>query len=296
MTAEHLRWEELAVGHALAALEPEDEQEFLAHLAGCAECARVLDETAGLAGLLAYAAEPTPPSPDLLPRILADIRTSDRPPVAFGGGPRLPVRPPAPRPVPSRPGGSVRVSGTRAGDRHPPQRHRPILSRPRIVRTADRVRWVAVAAAFALVLSLGGWNVVLHNRQGAIEEIAARRAQAVELLNDPTSQRVSLASADGSSRLATAVIKGREVWLVLAGLQPNDVDSTVYVLWERPRTGVTTAIGTFDVPTGDVSAVRVGTLRGDLSTVDALAVTREAGREAPVSGSDAVATGRVLSA
>ena len=38
----HERFEELAVGHALAALEPEDEQTFLLHLRGCAACERAV--------------------------------------------------------------------------------------------------------------------------------------------------------------------------------------------------------------------------------------------------------------
>ena len=34
----HQDWEEIAAGHALGALEPDDEQRFEAHLRTCAEC------------------------------------------------------------------------------------------------------------------------------------------------------------------------------------------------------------------------------------------------------------------
>ena len=37
---QHERFEELAAGHALGALEPEDEQAFLAHVPACARCER----------------------------------------------------------------------------------------------------------------------------------------------------------------------------------------------------------------------------------------------------------------
>jgi len=40
----HALYDQLAVGHALSALEPEDEQAFLAHLPGCAACERALAE------------------------------------------------------------------------------------------------------------------------------------------------------------------------------------------------------------------------------------------------------------
>ena len=53
-TPEHdPRWAELAAGHALHALEPEDEQEFTAHLATCATCQAELDEHSLVAAQLA---------------------------------------------------------------------------------------------------------------------------------------------------------------------------------------------------------------------------------------------------
>ena len=38
----HQRFDELAVGHALGALEPGDEQDFLRHAASCARCDRAV--------------------------------------------------------------------------------------------------------------------------------------------------------------------------------------------------------------------------------------------------------------
>ena len=53
--AEHddARWAELAAGYALHALEPDDEQAFTAHLAGCTTCQRDLDDHSLVAAQLA---------------------------------------------------------------------------------------------------------------------------------------------------------------------------------------------------------------------------------------------------
>ncbi|OMQ15866.1 anti-sigma factor, partial [Modestobacter sp. VKM Ac-2676] len=50
---DHRAWDELAVGWALHALEPEDEDRFAAHLPGCAHCARTVADTQQVMGTLA---------------------------------------------------------------------------------------------------------------------------------------------------------------------------------------------------------------------------------------------------
>ena len=60
----HDRFDELAVGHALSALEPEDEVVFLAHLPGCASCERALADHRETLGHLAYAAADEEPPPE----------------------------------------------------------------------------------------------------------------------------------------------------------------------------------------------------------------------------------------
>lgn len=56
--SDHVRWEELAAGHALDALEPEEDAEFTAHLAGCARCAEVLADHAFVAAQLGQLVDP----------------------------------------------------------------------------------------------------------------------------------------------------------------------------------------------------------------------------------------------
>lgn len=69
----HQDWEEIAAGHALGALEPDDEQRFEAHLRTCAECARVIAETEEVMAELAVAPQQESPPPELKARLLAAI-------------------------------------------------------------------------------------------------------------------------------------------------------------------------------------------------------------------------------
>ncbi|BEP11992.1 hypothetical protein acdb102_03030 [Acidothermaceae bacterium B102] len=76
----HDEWEELAAGHALGALEPDDEQRYEAHLATCSECLQVLADTEAVMADLAYASEPAGPPPELKARLMSAIHdASDGP-------------------------------------------------------------------------------------------------------------------------------------------------------------------------------------------------------------------------
>ena len=87
----HARWDELAAGHALSALEPEDEQELLRHLRGCDLCERTLAGMRAVVGELAYAAEPADPPPAVLAAIREGIGAGDRPLLVPASRPRRPV-------------------------------------------------------------------------------------------------------------------------------------------------------------------------------------------------------------
>jgi anti-sigma-K factor RskA len=66
---DHERFEELAAGHALDALEPDEAHEFEAHLAGCDDCAAMLADFRDVAGMLAETAPSADPSPELGTRL-----------------------------------------------------------------------------------------------------------------------------------------------------------------------------------------------------------------------------------
>ena len=245
----HERFEELAVGHALAALEPGEEQEFLQHLTGCALCERALSEHLDTLSHLAYDAEPVPLPDGVLEGIRAGVRSSGRPSSAD----QLRVEPAEP----------VRLDDVR--------RRRALTRGP--------ARWVGVAAAAALVLSLGVWNVSLQRQQSVTDQRTAALSSAVELLESPTTRRVALSDESGRAVAFAVLHAPSRVSLVVSGLPANDTKSSVYVLWQTGDAG-TRPVGTFDVRADEVVVVRDLALAAGLP-YSAFAVTHESGRKAP---------------
>ena len=172
----HEPFEELAVGHALSSLEPEDEQAFLTHLPGCAACQRALVQHGDTLAHLAYASEPASPPASLLAGIRAGVAASGRAasfpdPVVF----------------------DVPVS---LADR----RRRPSARTMR--RTAA---WTGVAAAAALIGTLGVANSALQRDNNAQLARGQRLASTVQLLEHAGSRSVPL-STPGDSVQAVAVV------------------------------------------------------------------------------------------
>ncbi|MGA8979053.1 MAG: zf-HC2 domain-containing protein, partial [Pedococcus sp.] len=69
--SDHQQYDELAVGWALHALEPEDEAGFAAHLAGCARCTATVTDTTEAMAAMAGDLPPAEPSPGLRDRLRA---------------------------------------------------------------------------------------------------------------------------------------------------------------------------------------------------------------------------------
>jgi anti-sigma-K factor RskA len=242
---DHVAFEELAAGYALSALEPAEEYLFLAHLATCTRCRRdVADHEATLA-TLALTAQPAEPPPSVLEGIRAG----------------LPTRGPSPVPASAPP---TSLTDVRA------RRER---------RSSPATRFAGAAAAAAVVLALGTWNVTLRAGQQDAREHRDRLVVAVRELASPGSRDVALVEEDGSV-VAVAVIRDREVSVVVDGLAPND-ESTTYVLWAQDRTGAVSAVGAFDVDEREVDVVSGLGVDADLRAVTALLVSKEQGDEAP---------------
>src|SRR5579871_3204927 len=141
----HQRYDELAAGYALHALEPDEESQLAAHAAGCARCQAALAEYAATTAALTELAPAVRPRPDLGRDILAAARRTPQ-----EASTASPARPPAAvRPAdPAAPLAPDRGHGARfPADAAP--RLRPGLPR--------RARLAAAAAAVAFVAGAGIW-------------------------------------------------------------------------------------------------------------------------------------------
>ena len=248
----HAVFEELAVGYALHALEPQDELRFTTHLASCAACERAVAEHTDTLAQLAYAAPAAEPPPALLEGIRAAVRAD--------AGPAVPDPPSVPEPV---------------ADLATARRRRQAVAVPRSWLTAG------AAAAVALVLGLGAWNAVLQNDRDAQVARGDRLASVVETLERRDTRTVRLADFDGEVR-AVVVAHGQQMSLVVDGLDRNPED-TVYVLWGQSRDGDVRALGTFDVTAEGLDVRQDMPLQVPVEDLSALMVTHEKGRTAPES-------------
>jgi hypothetical protein len=246
---DHGSFEELAVGYALRALEPEDELRFTAHLAGCAACERAVVEHAGTAAELAWSTPAEPP-----PSVLAGLR-------AAIADERRDLDPPSSPPV----HGAL-----------PPVADLGAARRRREVRLPRTLLLSGAAAATAVLLGLGAWNVVLQNDRDVNTD---RLAATVEALESREARTVQLADFDGNVK-AVVIAHGQQMSLVVDGLEPNRED-TVYVLWGQSRSGEVRALSTFDVSTEGLDIVRGMPLQVPVEDLMTIMVTHEQGRTPP---------------
>ncbi len=250
---DHEEYDGLAVGWALHALEPADEQSFAPHLATCARCQKLVHESEETFAELAYDVPLLDPPAALRDRLREATGTVG----ADSGHVRLP--PPTQAPAPRRP--------TRF------------------------VRWAApaLAAAAAIVVVLGG--VGLQHRAEHAQQVAAARQTIIDQLAQSTT-RAALRDQQQRT-VGYVIQSGPAIKVVAGGLSPNDRKTTTYVLWAIQRAGgQPQAVGTFDVVRAGLDVRPVaGALPG--AGVTAFSVSREAGRAAPARPTQIVATGVV---
>lgn len=157
----HQDWEEIAAGHALGALEPDDEQRFETHLRTCADCRQVLLDTEAVMAELAVAPEQVTPPPELKSRLMAAIHE------ASDDLPRM-----------------AAVSS--------PDTLEIMRDRRRSTREALAANWVRFAAAASVVLlaviAAGVWSLSGRSSQDQPQFVALQSGQAdvgtVEVLGD----------------------------------------------------------------------------------------------------------------
>ncbi len=263
--AEHQAWDELAVGWALHALEPEDEAEFGAHLAGCDRCRTTVADTTEVMGAMATdlpAAEPSEGLRERLRDAVAATEQVHRPAPVSTGRPTV-IALPTP----------IEVATRRTGWRRAPQ--------------------LLVAAGVAAVLGLGAWTVALTQDRDAAQATAASQASMMSALLAPGQLSVARMESDGQT-VATVVAHDGQAQVVADGMAVNDTTDSTYVLWGLTDDGAV-PLGTFDV-VSDVTDLRtVGSNETGLDDYSAYAISLEPGRKAPIQPTDVVARGQVTS-
>jgi len=267
---DHARYDELAVGWALRALEPEDESVFVAHLAGCARCAATVAETEEVMAALATDLPQPEPSEGLRLRIRDAVAETEQrpepaPEVAAAAPSQLPARVPGPR----------RTAEPRPGLR-------------RLLPAG------LVAAAVAAILGLGVWNVVLSSQQEKLQATVAEQSAVMEGLLSPGRATIAPLTAPDGKPVATVVARADEVDLIMQGLAANDPRSTTYVLWSMDD-GNAEALGTFDVTSSRIGMKTVGSGSTGLDQHGIYGISLEPGRKAPSLPTEVVATGQVTS-
>jgi anti-sigma factor RsiW len=269
---DHETLDELAVGWALHALEPEDEAVFALHLPGCARCSATVAETTELMGAMALDLPAAQPSEDLRSRLRAAVETTEQ----------VPGRAVAAAPSQSAPDGAQEPAPVR---RLPP---------------GERSRWrralpaSLVAAAVAAIVGLGLWNVFLASSQERLQETVASQEEVMAVLLSPGQATVApLQQVDEEGRtVATVVARGDELQVVTDGLAVNDADETTYVVWGMGQ-GAATPLGTFDVTRSQMDVRTVGSPSTDLDGFPMYGISLEPGQEAPSEPTVVVATGEV---
>jgi anti-sigma-K factor RskA len=269
VSGDHETFDELAVGWALHALEPEDEAVFTIHLAGCDRCARTVRETVEVMASLATDLPPAEPSADLRSRLRDAVEQTEQMQVEPSPGRR-----PVATGFPDYDGDGART---------------PSLPLPPWRRALPSL---LAAAAVALIVALGVWNVVLGESRTQAQATAEAQTQIVdELLTAGRATIAPVADPSGHS-VATVVARADRVDVITHGLRVNDAARTTYVVWGM-QSGGPVPLGTFDVVHTQMDLRTVGSTRTGLDDFAAYAVSLEPGRRAPPKPTDVVASGEV---
>ncbi|MGY1709656.1 anti-sigma factor domain-containing protein [Geodermatophilus sp. SYSU D00758] len=299
---DHEGYDELAVGWALHALEPEDEDRFGLHLPGCPRCRETVAEATEVMGALSADLPQARPSEALRARLRAAVdETGQLPPAPAAVPPPAPPSHP-PRPdVPAAPAAAEdpgAPEGPRAATGFPGYLPAPLPAGP--PRPALRTPWRRVlpnalaAVAVAAILALGTWNVVLSTARDDAREAADRQAAVVDQLLVPGEATITSLSGDDGGPLATVVARPDRVQVVTHGLEVNDEAAQTYVVWGMGE-GDPRPLGTFDVVTPRMDLHTVGSASTGLDAFPEYGISLEPGRQAPSDPTGIVATGQVTS-
>jgi anti-sigma factor RsiW len=265
---EHTPYDELAAGHALHALDPQDERQFLAHLPGCPRCQATVSDFTEITAALADDwpdAGPSPqlagPSPQLGERIMAAVTQAPAPGLAEPG------------PAAEQPAAEPAATVTGLAERR-----------------RRRLRTYVASVAAAAVLITGGlvWGIRSGSGGGAA-------GPAAGCVRAGTCHQIELTGARSHAPAAKVIVTGRTAWLIPSGLPADNTARQVYVLWQITGAHTPLPVGSFDVRGHTSGPVRIGALAVPYRGTWAFAVSLEHGRTIPATPSRPVALGQVSS-
>lgn len=266
----HQEYDELAVGWALKALEPDDESRFSRHLPDCRRCSRTVRDAHAVGAGFALSLVGEDPPDSLRQRIMAQALAEPRQLAAVTEPQAIEhdlfvATPPEPAPH------NVRS----------------------LFQRTNLLRGMAAAASMALIVGLGLWNVQLQSDREQITAVAEQQAEVLGQLDDRGVYQVApLETSEGES-VGAVVLHAGGAKVMANGLPVNDHEESIFVLWGMRDSLSPVPLGTFDVSRPDLDMRPVSSTSTGLDQYDGYAISLEPGRQAPSTPTDTVATGTV---
>ncbi|HEU4880788.1 MAG TPA: anti-sigma factor [Longimicrobium sp.] len=272
---------------AVDALDGEERERLLEHLAGCASCSAELESLRAAAALLAYSAAPRPMDPARSDRVRARL-------LARAAEDRESVTQIAPAPPLPGDDGDVTLVGAPPAAPPPvaPIRREPdvipITSAPTL-RRASMLPWLAAAASLVLLIGVGLYAASLRNRlattearylaaareRGELERRVAEREATLAAISAPAARVIEMAAARPaapSGRMFWDPATDR--WTFFAHNLPAVREGREYQLWLVTTDDRKIPAGTFR-PDASGAAVVQATYALPADALAAVAVTEE---------------------
>jgi anti-sigma-K factor RskA len=266
----HQEYDELAVGWALKALEPDDESRFARHLPDCRRCSRTVHDADALGAGFAMSLAGEDPPDALRQRIMAQALAEPRQPAAL--------------PEPE----AIDQNGFAA--QHPEPAPDNVRS---LFQHTNLLRGMAAAASMALIVGLGLWNVQLQSDREQITAVAEQQAEVLGQLDDRGVYRIAPMETSEGDSVGAVVLHAGGAKVMANGLPVNDHEQSIFVLWGLRDSLSPVPLGTFDVSRPDLDMRPVSSTSTGLDQYDGYAISLEPGRHAPSTPTDTVATGTV---
>lgn len=282
-----------AVGLALHALEPADEDLLADHVPHCAVCQEMVRQTQDVVWGLAAGAEQHEPPARLHADLMAAVADTEQLPPECRERPWVVEQPVpderAPRPGPAGDGRSRLADGV------------PVNRSADLARQARRRLLALVATLVVGIAGIGAvtFQLIERDRMQNQASLAAPSPEVVQLLADADragARHAVLHAPDGKVIAAVAQFPEASRQVMPIQLPANQADRTVYVLWGL-GSGAPTALGTFDVaaPSETMLPVRQPRSPGESAEFAVYAISIENGRATPATPGLVVASGRVQS-